>query len=1476
LQDKQSIKPTRLNLDASPKYLMANESYYLLNYDINNPNAVDKATPLGSNYLACEMELPAGENYAPGGGYYSALTDETYSWHYNSNGVHHIQRINSDGICEVVYNGNCLFLDAAPRHDITQWRAILIKNDLCTKVPGGTLKQLIWVDGSDNPIGMLDVEASIATDSFTTPFFDICADDCAPLQMCVPNPQGCLTGEFIPTSIEDRGKANKLLDKGFKFMFRFVYYDRRASIWSDRSSLYYQDAKGCFDNSESFSRCLKFNIPIGNPLVEKIEFAFSEDGGLTWFLSDTIEKYKPYNDSSQYWYERQLTEDISTTFDEEDCTFEYIFCNDKQRNPIDPLEVSRLTDKSPRGAQGLVPIKNSVGFYNYEKGSCPIDKTEADKFTIGITCDEEITDCDTDFATVTVRAIIHNEYFDMNGLIYRLTGAENAEDDKTDPAWFGGIIGDPVLQTGIAFQGYDQTFTGEVRNFIPYVEGTNYYGEMEQWHSAPGFTNTKKVGVVSGFDKTKVAFHKWNDIDNGNFYYQEYKFKVPKGTKGFMRLAGHHQENGLSDNQNTSTQVMGVIDNIKTYNPNGGLTLDQNKKEIYFDACNGDVDLFETFIVSDFLVISGIGAGNQSSAYSGYITDKNNHPVEGARIYRTTTYECTTDHNGYYAFYKFDGTSSAVDFDIYVEQSCVGDFTKIESFSSGSGEGLMAHLDYQIISEAYRDNFYANVKVKITDCDSQPVGGVRVAMSGNKYKVTDTEGFANFKLRNYQTRSRQAKGIVMDRGNCFILDCNNECNPCMPSTNLIPLGTCFDHTPTYILTPILLINTSSLTSGRKGLKAGGRYPFGWVLEGDCGRLSAVNETTYIDVPKTQNKGSLAFCSLSYNGNDITLPSWGKRLKIVRGINLNNYDLQWIVDKIDRTSDGKIKLTIQSLNDYNTQYNFKTNTVYKYLPGDRVEFIRNGDGQIFDFDANGILNYLTLSPFNDEVISGVTDDANYFNQLLISDDGKLDGLIEGAMIEIQTPSIATTETTYFEICASIPVIDGKLQVDAGTFNTFDTFLVSRQIDKFPAQLFESKTPSDFWGGTNLDDTGKVHFINKYENEKRYGRNITINSEGQFNYFGDFEKTLDAKSQGDIIAMALKGDKIGLALCENAPFLFQVSDDLVRLGSDNVIHAVPADNVISNPEINLRGDYGCSYEDIGSILFGDGYATYISAKQNGYIIHDYQSAKKAGTRMSNAGELITTCNSFFTKRIRQKETLNKNATNVLDHLRYSTIVNKDTGIVYLTLKSLRHPAVNNEKEAYAAPNDTIMYNPVNDNFTGFASFTLEGYAQANLKSEGGCSFIGYQNSLPYIFPSIPESYNEFCGLACDMVIGVTLNKSPDKIKIPVSMEIQSDKMFFASKVSTEMSQFISEIPPKRFKQDQDGKWNAAFLNNVNSRGGLYSGTKPISYFVKATLVRDNTLDLVYGSIDNAKRIGYSELDTILIKFSVSEQSGFQNNL
>lgn len=1465
----QAFKPSKLNLDKSAKYLKPDESFYLLNHDINNSNAFQKGTPLPANFPACDLQLPAGENYSPMN-YYSPITNENYTWHYNSNVVHFISRISEDGNCEIVYEGSCLQLSADPKHEIKQWRAILDVDYLCNKVPGGKLKRLVWVDGTETPMASLDVEAAIATNFFTTPFFDLCSNPCDFLQMCVPEVDGCIQGDWVPFTNSDKGKANLMLDMGIKVAIRHIYYDGRASEVSDRSILYYQDAKGCFDNTEGLSRCMKFRIPVGNPMVEKIEFYVSENGGINWYLRDTIDKYKKYNSSQQYWYQRDLAENVISTFSNSDCSFDYIFCNDTPRIAVDPKLFTRVTNPIPREAQGIIRIRESIAAYNYKLGTCPIDKSELDKITVDMECED--TSCSPQWATVTVRAIIYNPFgidtAAKTGYIYRSGGAIGADDDLTDIAHFG-----------MGYKAYEQTFQGEVRNFMPYIEGTNYAGVMTQWFATPGFSagNRFETGILSGvLDQSEIDRLNDDIISNGSFFFQEYKFKVPRGMKGFVRIASHYKTNALGANQNTSTQVEGMLPagGLLTHTGNSAVSVtDENVKEMYFDTCNGDVDNFDAFVISDLIY------SLSEFAYSGYITDKNSQSVAGARIFANSAYKITTDYNGFYYFADNDNDVPII---IAAEQGCVGIFTEVDNFGATSIERNMAHVDHEISSETYKDNFLATVNIPVTDCANLPVSGVRVAISGGKYRVTDSDGVAHFKLRNYNDRNRSVVAVVMDKNNCFILDCADGCNPCMPSTVSTPLAACFQSNPTYTITPVGVLNTENIIANKRSLKKGGVYDMAIVIEGDCGQISAAYELKKFNVPKIQETGGFSVCRFNYNTNGAIFPSWAKKGKFVRSVNLSPFTLQWVVDAIDRTIDNKIILTIQSLNDYNKQFNFKTNTVYQFAQGDRVEFIQNGDGVVFDSTIYGILNYQILSPFNDEALSGVTDNADFFNQIQIADNAKLDGLTEGAIIEIQPLALATTQVTYFEICANFEIVNGIPLNPVGTFETFDTYLVNRQIGTFPPRYFEHKSPSDFWGEITIDgvanfisDIGKAHFVNPYENEKRYPRNFSINSATQMNYFGDFIKTLDAEEQGAIIAVNIKDDKIGLALCENDNFLFQISDDFLRVANNGIVVAAPVDSIISNPDAKARGEYGVSYEDIGGVYFGDGFAFFPSGKNNTAVLHNYSLAQVCGLSLDQkTGLTETSCNSFFQKRMRQKANFNKTATNFLDHFRWSVGQNKINNVIYLTLKSLRHSGVNNGKFKYEFPNETIMYSPVSDVFLGFCSYTPEGYSEISLSTDEGCAFLTFQNSLPYIHPVIPDKWNEFYGIAVDELVGITVSAG-DKVVVPISAEIQSRERWFVHNVSTDNSNFRSEVPPVRVKRSND-KWNFAFLNDINSRGGLYNGSNARSYYVNVLLIKDNSVNSQYGSIDDAKRTSYNELDSILIKSIVSEQAGFTANV
>ena len=66
--------------------------------------------------------------------------------------------------------------------------------------------------------------------------------------------------------------------------------------------------------------------------------------------------------------------------------------------------------------------------------------------------------------------------------------------------------------------------------------------------------------------------------------------------------------------------------------------------------------------------------------------------------------------------------------------------------------------------------------------------------------------------------------------------------------------------------------------------------------------------------------------------------------------------------------------------------------------------------------------------------------------------------------------------------------------------------------------------------------------------------------------------------------------------------------------------------------------------------------------------------------------------------------------------------------------------------------------------------------------------------------------------------------------------------------------------------------SYLSNKNSIGGLFGKNSAQGYFAKIILVRDNTLNLAYNSIDNKKRALFDSMDEIINKFMLSEQSGF----
>ena len=1466
----QQNKPVEWVADVDKKYLSSAQAFYIKNreYFTNihgekfSGQNLGKSSPAAANYAACDLQMPGGENYSIGT-YSCDRTNEVYIFVLNSNKVSFIYRVDAKN-CDIVYDEPCIIPSAEPKNAITQWRVWLDVKHTCKNWAG---KRLIFTDGVF--LGCIDVEASIATDSFTTAFFKDCSNPCDYISLCTATPFVAPKAQYLPKSGADKLLANKIVDIGFQFMYRWVYYDGRTSVWSEVSSYYYQSASECFENKNGFSRCLKITIPFGNAMVSYIELAYRTDNNNQWFLAETIEKYKQFNDAQQQWYERQLAETISgSNYSTVDCTFDYIFCNDKECLAISKDESDKVFIPFPREAQGLMPYKNSILFYNYKSGNCPLPRSVIDNVQIKLDCTNQDTNCNKSFAEVTVYAVIHDFFHDRNQFVYTLES-----DPVNKVRWFGGL-NKSELDGGLE-TGWGQRFSGDTKNFIAYIEGTEYYGEMKQYRR-------NKDGVIDDFPNVTdmsdgATQRQWRRFRRtGGIFFQKCIIKVPKGTKGFVRLTGH-QETFANDNK--STFVEGVT-NLNTYRGESNLgdvinpgNYNPTTEEIYFDTCLGNADLKEqAFIIKDNAIDGGLTSSFEvkASAASGYVFDNNNEPIAGANIFysfnNNDVFGNTTDHNGFYHV-VMPGKNEDVTFKVRVEKDCnTFDFLITEPIAMNIGE--MAYHDFKINDASYTNNNYVRVQTRAVDCNDYPIEGIRVALSGHKSGVTNAAGEIRFKVRNYFTRNRAAKAIIMDKKGCFEIDCANNCNPCMPSfdtvlpacfvsggigTNIIPIGTA-------------KINVTALLH-QGSLKSGGRYGFGAIVKGDCGQLSFVNKGIYIDIPKKCGEKD-DVCDLKYDLSKVVLPPWVKSFTIVRTKNLNPFELQWVVDKAEY-KDNKITITIQSLNDYNFKNFFETNTIYQYLKGDRVEIISDEKG-IYYCES---LNYQILSPFHDTIISGQkTPVANFFNQIIIEDDGRIGKVIkEGSIIELQRPSECKTEEAYYSVGIQLDVINNKIAHPVGIFSTFDTYTIRRKIGSSAPKPFEHHSPSDFWGA-KVSDIGQVYIVNKFEDEVRKDRNITICAADDYNYFGDLEKTIGDKQMGGLVAGNITDDKLLLWICENDNFINQTADDLLKVDSRGNVTAISGQDVLSNPQPKVIGKYGCQYDHIGSIYFGDGYATWADVNKHAYIKHDYQTATDV-----SFGKI----KSWTSVRFQQIETWNRLQTDPLNKYRFITGYNHLNKMVMLTLKQLRHSGIDNEKEPLVSPNETIFFRPEDDKFYGNSSCTPEAYANLNSFNGNGCTHVSIQNGLAWLHPIISKKVGSFFGVPVDQIIGICLNKYPEKIKVGLAIEIQDEMPWIAWMIKTDNPKFESEIPAIRWRKTEY-KHNAEFLCNKNGRGGLYgnmknfAGEKPSGYFISVIFVRDNTQDLKYQTIDNNKRERYSELDMISFKFLLSEESGFSENL
>jgi hypothetical protein len=1398
-------------------------------------------TPAPSNFIWCgSLKVPDGKNFVIGF-YESEETNEGYVFCWNSNSNHFIYRINGDGrMCEMIYQGSCLNFQLDPRYFIPPFRVTLKSTCVTDKKTGEqtNAKYLVFTDNF-NEMRFIAVEDAIRTGGFNSelyPYFatnDPCCGPCNLINLGLPFPFGCIGIEPIyeqPPS----DKSNLMLDA--MFQFRITYTDRwgRPNEYGVISKPYFVSVGQCQSGANGRPRCLKLKIPAGCPTVESVEIAVRRCSGnaenitvpTDWSKYDTFNKYEDGNENTP-WYERAIRSGGDITYNPEDNTFTYIFCNNKECLAIPVARTNRLFNPLPLTASSVTALGNSIAIVNCKEGYEPFTKDVLDKVALTVeppANDSTTPACRPKTRKVRIEMVVQNVIINHNEPVW-------FSPEKDDVKVWGGLGSESGPTNTAEFENltatdYRQYVVKDKTGFPGYFVGTNIIGYSKQYVLAPnridyeekpfddGRNNSKRRDIISAIKKDFIRVQVW-EFDN-----------VPEGVQIF-RLAWHLFE-GTAGYEKTSTYTWGRVSWLNYHN--GGRTGFQqisDLKEIVI-PCTGDYNN----VVNDkfFLVVADLTRPvvaistdkERSTAIWGYVTDDNSNAVDLAAVKKlqilgggTQTYESCTDHNGFY-FATREG--KGITRYIYGKNKCVEE--KFGEVSKDHKGGRQVDLKVKKTQTECKSN---RIKITgvITDCKGVGISGIAVLLTRGGFSRTDVNG--RFTIITHDTmvpndpidRSRDRLYIVQN-GVCILSPCDQDCKICLDPI-VVHIPACVSSCPERIFSPQLpqfkLIEAASRTFG---LKAGGLYNFGIVGHDCMGRQVFVqNIDKYnLSIPSWQQTGVIGFPRILFNIDpSIKFPSWVKYITFWRTKNLAYGDfLQWVPDKVEYIdiagnlapdNPQKIKLYITGLVNYNLLYNLKTNVNYEFLKGDRIEFIAKNNGDLFT-----------------ERISLLVTDSKDGDYIIVDYDERLKDMKGGELIQIIRNNACANKNFYFEITCPIKVVNGVPEVLAGELMTFDTYLFRRSIpykvddvvrsNVFPFP-FEHHSPSDLWGD-HCDDKGRVSVKNPYERQSCLKTKIKVSNafvlDSVLNGLGRFDEAdaeiLDEQEWGAITALFVQLTYV-LAICRNDNFVMGYREDRLRVNSSGTV--VANSNIFGRPERKIGDNYGCQEEDLNTLREYQGLVSFIDSSKIGLIVHNFSEAKDISEAAGVKGHLSA--------KIREIEQFNQDNPTKKKFWHGGVDCKKSEYLLTSFLIDETLSYVNKLRGENVEANETFAFDLVLKQFKRAYSFTPEYYGSLTGHIYDN-QLISFKNGLPWMHYRLNhpgQTYMNYFGEQCEPVYEDSLNIDPRKVKRYMWCEVHCrQQLLFADRVITESGQASRIL--ETFWLKQEHFWAAAFQMDLNT--------------------------------------------------------------
>lgn len=1409
----QQLLPLGVDYDNSPQYIPKDSAFFLKGIETTWEIVGGKAQnsnelkPAESNYLYCSVVLPVGDNTVVGY-YYYAEENAGYVVVHNSNKEHFIYRIKGDGAaCEVVYRF-CKEGDIAagivnePRYFFSKGR-IAIKS-LCRYLPDGTselYKEMALVNKKMPNIRIV-IEDSIATNSFTTPFFNkgnnCCGDTCRIIKTGLATPMQQIKIIPIPVTAGVANKQNRMFNQIFQFRIREENAWGKVSEYGLISDKYNNTLAGCSTDASSQPSCVWLELNTPCPEIVKITVAvrscflrktLSSDGNILsgWKDAYTVDLYDKTSPSLK-WFDRVYDRNNpDLQFLNSDKKIRLRFCNDRECKNVALANVRNM-NPAPHNSGSVAVVGNGLAYADNENDLPAFPKTDIESVKLEIV---EQAGCKIKYQRIKVWMAVHNYDNAANQPVYSFG-------ETTGFGGFGNIV--PGLGLGsIEFvnplgdegsfndrSGYGQKFPNGIKGFRAILAGTKYTAESKQFLKVGSEYTEIGAMNLSEADLRKYVVEKRNE---GGLFLQCFDFGlVPQGPY-YFRMMGH------SDNEVDSLKLEKTSTYYRETTTFSGYTsagvVNQNfTKEILIDTTNGQD--YDSIVADKLAIVQDITyPGDNGYCVRGYLYENRDSliPVELAEVRKTRGDDYVvglSDHNGFYWW----TTQYGGDYKLQLKGSRKCNYgtllgqteTKREWGTTKSPDLFITDRIPTYSTELC--NRYL-VKGKIQECNTNAgIAGVAVILGRSAPAITNSQGEFTIIAHYFNGRGID-KLIVSVSGSCDIVDCN--CNPVSIKLN-IQQPACVD------------CNEQSRYIGAFSLKTitGSGWPFGMRTQigliGHKGGLITpiqTSEKLFVNFPTEQEKGnsfhSLLKVTLPDSFSDFICKNFD-RVTLAWSKNTNYEDwVDWAADQVqfidsagnvNTVSPSKVKIWYRSLNQYNVLRGLNTNTVWTIKDenensrvGDIVEFIQNADGK-----------YL---PPNIEASVEYDKEGTYF---LVDYSNSLKDLKDGVKFKLKRPYVCETNKTFYEyflplnfctdckprnddgqivkeiimgVVASYN-INRQIPVVKDVVSIVDSVEVTTQVKTIKVYpfTFEHHSPSDTWGD-HCNNGGRVNGINPYEGKKCDRTQILLtgalnqSNDGAINYLDYFslddEFVLDEKGFGSITALLVRDDGQMLIICGLTCFTLRYNDDRAVVTADGYIQ-VPTNRRFSRPDRNPSFNFGCQPADVNTIGYKDSIAWFLDSQRQAIVLHDF----------SQAVDVSIGIQSWLAPSIKM---VKANPDKMYWHFGYD----RRLGKIYVT-KFVAGQYVNNELAIAIDKSETIAYNIRGKRWTQ-SNFTPEYYGE--MDGDGfDLQFFSFQNALAWAHHnSVNPSpvYLNYFNVQCIPIIGVVTNAEGAAEKTFASNEI-----------------------------------------------------------------------------------------------------------